>query len=126
VGSTPRLRRRTVWALRIFLLLFVPALFCALVEAGLRLAGVGHPTAFFVKQAIGPGYIPNDQFGRPFGCREVGDLFVLPAVKPAGHIHIFVLGESADQLRRYVDLPWCRADEFYIQKLALVLRSEQP
>jgi hypothetical protein len=32
-----------------------------------------------------------------------------------------ILREPADQLARYVDLPWCRADEYYIQKLALVL-----
>lgn len=32
-----------------------------------------------------------------------------------------ILGEKADALARYVDRPWCKGDEFYIQKLALVL-----
>jgi len=34
-----------------------------------------------------------------------------------------VLGEDAATLSRYVDRPWCRADEFYIEKLALVLHA---
>ncbi|MBN2508541.1 MAG: PQQ-binding-like beta-propeller repeat protein [Verrucomicrobia bacterium] len=37
-----------------------------------------------------------------------------------------VLQEPAERLRRYLDLPWCRADEFYLQKLALVLRAQGP
>jgi hypothetical protein len=31
-----------------------------------------------------------------------------------------VLKEPADQLARYLDIPWCRADEYYVQKLALL------
>jgi hypothetical protein len=31
----------------------------------------------------------------------------------------FILGEPADALQKFIDLPWCRADEYYIQKLAL-------
>jgi hypothetical protein len=34
-----------------------------------------------------------------------------------------ILGEKSDALAKYVDRPWCRADEFYIQKLALVLHQ---
>ena len=30
-----------------------------------------------------------------------------------------ILGEPADRLKTFVDLPWCKADLFYIQKLAL-------
>jgi hypothetical protein len=35
-----------------------------------------------------------------------------------------VLREPADRLKRYIDLPWCKADEFYIQKLALTLLAQ--
>ena len=28
--------------------------------------------------------------------------------------------ERPDQLQEFVDLPWCKADEYYIQKLALL------
>jgi hypothetical protein len=31
-----------------------------------------------------------------------------------------ILNERADQLARYLDLPWCKADEYYVQKLALL------
>ncbi len=34
-----------------------------------------------------------------------------------------VLGEAGPTLRRYVDIPWCRADLFYIRKLALCIRN---
>jgi hypothetical protein len=33
----------------------------------------------------------------------------------------WILGEPAEKLARCLDLPWCRADLFYIQKLALCL-----
>ena len=54
-----------------------------------------------------------------------------PMQLPTTPLEIFtaralILGEPADQLRRYIDLPWCRGDEFYIQELALVLRNAQP
>jgi hypothetical protein len=32
-----------------------------------------------------------------------------------------ILREPAEKLTQYVDLPWCKADEYYIQKLALAL-----
>jgi hypothetical protein len=32
-----------------------------------------------------------------------------------------ILGESSARLATFLDIPWCRADEFYAQKLALVL-----
>jgi hypothetical protein len=51
-----------------------------------------------------------------------------PFQQPTTPLEIFtaralVLGESAAKLERFVDLPWCRADEFYVQKLALTLRA---
>jgi len=36
-----------------------------------------------------------------------------------------VLDESPEQLEQYLDLPWCRADEYFIQKLALILRGRE-
>lgn len=33
-----------------------------------------------------------------------------------------ILHEPAERLAKYVDLPWCKGDEFYIQKLALLAR----
>ncbi|PYI80425.1 MAG: hypothetical protein DME26_21640 [Verrucomicrobia bacterium] len=34
-----------------------------------------------------------------------------------------ILGESAEQLERFLDLPWCKADEFYIQKIVQTLNA---
>jgi hypothetical protein len=34
-----------------------------------------------------------------------------------------VLGEPAARLRVFLDLPWCQADEFYLEKLALALHA---
>jgi hypothetical protein len=37
-----------------------------------------------------------------------------------------ILNEPADQLARDLDIPWCRADEYYVQKLALLCaRAEE-
>lgn len=35
----------------------------------------------------------------------------------------WILRESGDQLARFVDIPWCRADLYHIQKLAACLAS---
>ena len=36
-----------------------------------------------------------------------------------------ILDEPAERLAGFVDLPWCRGDEFYIQKLAMVLEASR-
>ena len=36
-----------------------------------------------------------------------------------------ILDEPAERLAGFVDLPWCRGDEFYIQKLAMVLDASR-
>jgi hypothetical protein len=51
-----------------------------------------------------------------------------PFQMPTTPLEIFnakalLIGESPEQLTAYLDIPWCRADEFYIQKLALTLRA---
>lgn len=52
----------------------------------------------------------------------------VPYQLPTTPLEIFtaralLLGESSAQLANYLDLPWCRADEYYVQKLALALRA---
>ncbi len=34
-----------------------------------------------------------------------------------------ILREPAEQLERYLDLPWCKADLFYIQKIVMCLEA---
>ena len=52
----------------------------------------------------------------------------VPYQLPSTPMEIFtaralILGEPAQKLARYIDLPWCQADEYYIQKLALTLHN---
>jgi len=50
----------------------------------------------------------------------------VPFQLPSTPMEIFnaralVLGEPSTSLQKYIDQPWCRADEYFIQKLALTL-----
>jgi len=54
-----------------------------------------------------------------------------PFQQPTTPLEIFtaralLLDEPAATLQNFLDIPWCRADEFYIQKLALLLRQNRP
>jgi len=80
--------------------LLIPLSILLLVELGLRLAGVGFPTAFFLKKTINhrPVLIENDQFGLRFFPAELARTpspLVLEARKPDNTCRIFVFGESA-------------------------------
>jgi tetratricopeptide (TPR) repeat protein len=77
-----------------------PLLFLFLVEAGLRLADVGHPTSFFLPMKIDGKdcLVENDRFGWRFFGPEMARApfpFVIPKVKPTDTIRVFVFGESA-------------------------------
>jgi tetratricopeptide (TPR) repeat protein len=70
----------------------------ALLEAGLRIAGYGYASAFFVRLPGAQAYTANQRFGRRFfptalARTPVAERF--DAVKPPGTYRIFVLGESA-------------------------------
>jgi len=77
-----------------------PLLLLGWLELGLRLAGYGYPTSFFLDchQGDRPMLTDNPQFGWRFFPPEVArapqPLF-LDAHKPSGTVRIFVLGESA-------------------------------
>lgn len=52
----------------------------------------------------------------------------VPFQLPSTPLEIFagralLLQASGEELASYLDLPWCRADEYYLQKLALTLRA---
>jgi tetratricopeptide (TPR) repeat protein len=77
-----------------------PLLFLLILEAGLRLAGVGHPMSFFLPMQIDGKdcLIENDRFGWRFFDPDIARTpfpFVIPKVKPANTIRVFVFGESA-------------------------------
>lgn len=77
-----------------------PALLLGAVELGLRLANVGHSTAFFKQQIIrGEScFVENDQFGLNFFPPELARSpapVVMRARKAPGVFRIFLMGESA-------------------------------
>lgn len=87
------------WCYRLLALL-IPLFVLGLLEAGLRVAGYGFPTAFFLNAKEGKRamLVDNPRFGwrffPPAVARAPRPLY-LAAQKPAGTIRIFVFGESA-------------------------------
>src|SRR6266540_4046804 len=95
-----RLSGGKLWRMRLLVLLGTPVIFFTLVEGILRVAGVGHPTAFLLpsshqgKETL----VQNNQFGwRFFGARmaRTPHPISLSRAKPEGTVRIFVFGESA-------------------------------
>src|ERR1700739_4688736 len=80
--------------------ILVPILLLGIAEAGLRLFGVGFPTALTVPCTVQgqPAACYNLFFPAPFfppGMIKTPQAYAIPAGKPAGTYRIFVLGESA-------------------------------
>ncbi len=97
-SPAPRPGPLRVWSYRLVALTVVPLLLFALLEGGLRLAGFGHSTSFWVPSADGQAYVTNVRFGWTFFPRHLARAPVpcrLPARKANGTLRIFVLGESA-------------------------------
>src|SRR5436853_415066 len=98
LGGPRHLRGWRLWAFRMSLALGIPALLLALVEGGLRLVGVGYPTAFCLESSGGADYIENRKFVWQFYSPKTNlrpNPFVVPAVKRADTLRLVVLGESA-------------------------------
>ena len=97
-GRSPGVQRRGRW----FRLgaLILPLVLLALVELGLRLAGYGYPTAFFLEETQ-RGHrvlIENQRFGYRFfppHLARTPQPLLIEARKPPQTCRIFVFGESA-------------------------------
>ncbi|MEI6655338.1 MAG: tetratricopeptide repeat protein [Verrucomicrobiota bacterium] len=97
VGRAGRFTGWRGWLLRLALLMVAPLVFFGLLEGGLRVAGYGYPTGFFLGTDAKGEFISNHRFGWRFFPRSLArtpQRSVLTA-KPAGTIRIFVLGSSA-------------------------------
>ena len=97
--ARPALTRSRRWTFR-GLALLSPLLLLAGLEVGLRLAGYGYPTSFFVCQRIHSQEVLTDnwQFGWRFfppGLARTPQPLQFTAHKAPGTVRIFVLGESA-------------------------------
>lgn len=92
--------RRLRWTIRLALATLLPLAVLGLCEAGLRLAGAGHPAGFFVPaEGVEGALAPNPRFGWRFFPRAIArrpEAFVLREKAP-GTVRVFVLGSSAAQ-----------------------------
>ena len=88
------------WAPRVASAVVVPVVLVVLLEAALRLSGIGFPTEVTVPCTLGgrPASCYNLFFPAPFfppGMIKTPQAYAIPAEKPKGTYRIFVLGESA-------------------------------
>ena len=89
-----------VWTLRVAITLITPLLLLVLVEAALRICGVGFPTDVTVPCTVQgrPASCYNLFFTAPFflpGMIKTPQMYAIPTEKPPGTFRIVVLGESA-------------------------------
>jgi tetratricopeptide (TPR) repeat protein len=99
-AATPPLSRRRLWLFRLAAAVLGPVLLLLVLEAGLRLAGAGHPASFFLPMRINGKdcLIENARFGwRFFGPEMARSPFPLaiPRIKEPDTVRVFVFGESA-------------------------------
>jgi tetratricopeptide (TPR) repeat protein len=86
-----------VWAFRLAALILVPLVLLSLLEAGLRLAGYGYPTEFYLGPDREGLYVTNSKFGWRFFTKELSREPIPGAIseRKEGKIRIFILGGSA-------------------------------
>jgi tetratricopeptide (TPR) repeat protein len=97
---TSKVSRRQLWIMRMMAATLVPLFFLGLLEVGLRLAGYGYSTDFFVPSKInGEDFlIPNRKFTHQFFPPALARTPLpmrMAAEKPEGAYRIFLFGESA-------------------------------
>jgi hypothetical protein len=93
-------RKFRLWVFRLVALTLMPVVVLGLAELGLRIAGYGYRTSFFVKTRIKDQsvFVDNQEFGRrffPVTMARSPSPLVLAAKKPTNTYRIFMLGESA-------------------------------
>jgi tetratricopeptide (TPR) repeat protein len=91
---------RKIWGFRLASMLLLPLLAVLCIEIGLRLAGYGYPTSFFLRSKIGDRktLIPNEKFGWRFFGPDLARTprpMEIPFLKRPRTCRIFVFGESA-------------------------------
>lgn len=94
-GRPGRLKR---WCFRLIAMTVIPLLFFLLVEGGLRVAGVGYPTGFFVASSAPGHVVTNDRYGWRFFPRAIARAPLTQSLsrhKAPGTYRIFILGGSA-------------------------------
>ncbi|NOR12645.1 MAG: tetratricopeptide repeat protein [Candidatus Aminicenantes bacterium] len=91
-------RLKHKWLYAVVSMTVVPFLILVGIELGLRSAGVGYPTSYFIKNKKNNIYLSNQRYGWRFFPPQLARhpfLNSIPAEKPEGTYRIFVLGGSA-------------------------------
>ena len=106
-AATPAAKKATVspkrrWLGRIVLAVVIPLVVLGLIETGLRVAGLGYPTNFFLRTKISEEdyYVTNEKFGWRFFPPQLARTPLplrMAAIKPTNEFRIFLFGESAAQ-----------------------------
>jgi len=97
----PQTSAAKLWLFRLLALILIPTLLLGVLEAGLRLAGVGYPTRAIMEKKIGGKTLclPNTRFTwRYFPsqiAREFDSSLIFEKEKPARTFRIFTVGASA-------------------------------
>jgi len=101
-------------ALKLFLItVAIPAGILAGGEVALRISGVGYPASLFIKEKLSDREIlrANYRVGYRFFPGKLARKplpEIMPAVKPAGRLRFFVLGESAARGEQLADFSFSR------------------
>jgi hypothetical protein len=94
-ANPSRLRR---WIFRLIAIVVIPLVLLGGTEMGLRIAGYGYDTRFWVKDEAAGRYVVNQDFGLRFfppSLMRVPWPIWIAAEKPEGAVRIFVMGGSA-------------------------------
>jgi hypothetical protein len=94
------LSRRRRWCYRLAAATLIPLTLVVGLEVALRLAGVGYPCQFFLRDTVGgrPVWMANQKYGWRFFPRRMArtpDVTTIPANREPGVRRVFILGESA-------------------------------
>jgi len=97
-ASPAKPSRWRLWAFRLIAAVVIPLVVLGLVEAGLRIAGYGHDTRFWIEDEAAGQYVVNQDFGLRFfppSLVRVPWPISVASEKPGGSYRIFVMGGSA-------------------------------
>lgn len=92
--------RRRRWCFRLAAATLIPLALVVGLELALRLAGVGYPGQFFLRDTVGgrPVWIANQKYGWRFFPRRMArtpEVTTIPIDREPGVRRVFILGESA-------------------------------
>ncbi|NCB39807.1 MAG: SGNH/GDSL hydrolase family protein, partial [Erysipelotrichia bacterium] len=107
----------------------LPCIFLILLEAAARSTDIGYPSTLFIEETTADGawLRPNYRVGYRFFPAKLARKplpEIMPAIKPADRLRIFVLGESAARGEQLADFSFSRMLEVALQNGSLQKKVE--